>query len=519
MLFRSLPLTSSEVELVEATSIVNNHLITITTNGSIIDVGYINNEILSHQIFDGIRDVTTNYEVSYQVGILEITPLPITIKPADKIKVYDGISLTSNEVVFLESTELVSGQQIFITANGVITNVGIIDNEITTVVIMAGTNDVSFNYTVTFEKGLLKITPRPITIETGSSVKIYDGLPLFNHNYQVVEGNLIENHYLNVSTDTTIVDVGLVSNELGLIVLSEENDLSYNYEITYIYGSLKITPRTLNIKTGSNHKVYDGLALIELSYELVENGLLPDHSILVGDYTSITNVGVKDNELSLIILDNLRDITFNYDIIYDYGLLEITPRLITIKTASNQRVYNGLEFFDHTYEVIEGTLVSGQTIVVNEDTRIINVGEKINVLGVIVENGINDVTANYAITYSYGTLKITPLPIIIKPIDATKEYDGMPLTSNEVEILGPNLLIEGHEIFILTDGSITDVGETNNFILNVIIKEQENDVSNNYSFTTLPGLLEVTKRHITVKASEGTKVYDEIGRASCRERV
>ena len=137
--------------------------------------------------------------------------------------------------------------------------------------------------------------------QTGSNKKLYDNIELFEVNHHVIEGSLVGSHYTKVSHYTSMIDVGSEDNVLVIEVYEDEINVTSNYLITYEKGLLEITPRPITIETGSSEKTYDGLELFNLNYSVIENTIVAGQAASIEFFTSITNVGVVDNVLSLVI--------------------------------------------------------------------------------------------------------------------------------------------------------------------------------------------------------------------------
>ena len=77
--------------------------------------------------------------------------------------------------------------------------------------------------------------------------------------------------------------------------------------------------------------------------------------------------------------------------------------------------------------------------------------------------------------------------------DASKEYDGTPLTCHEILLpIGGAGLVEGHDIEITYTGAITDIGTANNTVGSVKITDCDgNNVTKNYSISAILGILEI----------------------------
>ncbi|MFA7628625.1 MAG: hypothetical protein WCY37_04460, partial [Candidatus Dojkabacteria bacterium] len=454
-------------------------------------------------------NVTESYEIPKQRFSIMFTPIEITIAPTEATKIYDAKELISNQVTFLEGTKLLPGHTIEITTLGSITNVGETENTIDSYHIFDGDIDVTNNYNVTPNPGLLTITPRPITIETLSNEKVYDGLALNQLNHLVLDNQLIETHYTIVNLNTTMINVGEIENKLDISIYDGDEDVTYNYQIDYINGLLRVTPKPMLIKTDSLKKVYNALPLNDESYEIIGDQLIEGHETRVSESPSIINVGEIENRLIIEVYHGDVNESNNYEITYDFGRLEIIPRPITIETLSNEKVYDGLALNQLNYLVTENQLLETHTIKVVDHTSITNVGEIENRLMIEIYDGFVNVTDNYEISYDYEMLKVTPKPICIKPVDKLKVYDGVVLTSNEAELIDSTELVKNHHITITTTQSLIYVDKVDNLIISHEIFDNQVNVTDNYEVTYQPGILEITPRLITIKPVDKTKVYDD----------
>ena len=108
-----------------------------------------------------------------------------------------------------------------------------------------------------------------------------------------------------------------------------------------------------------------------------------------------------------------------------------------------------------------------------------------------------DITDQYWIVKTYGKLNITPRDIVIQANDASKVYDGTPLTCDEYTILtDTGSLVSGHTVAMcIIDGEQTDIGRSQNLITYILIlDENRKDVTSNYWIKYLSGTLRVTSK-------------------------
>ena len=179
---------------------------------------------------------------------------------------------------------------------------------------------------------------------------------------------------------------------------------------------------------------------------------------------------------------------------------------LNVSSYGGEWEYDGEEHYNSTKPALlsgSGELLENHEIVLTYYTKIVDVGTKDNVIEVkIVDTANNneDVSYLYDISYVYAPLKVNPRSIIIKTADREAPYGttlkgsmddvSTVLADNEEEIG----LIDGHQIRCEFTGEISDYGECDNEIINIVfIKILEDgteiDVSKNYVYTTEFGTL------------------------------
>lgn len=482
-----------------------------------------------YTILDGESDVTANYAITVDnsdenCGVLEITKRPITIRPQDEERVYNGMALTGSVPVdVLEA--LVEGHTITMQTNGAVTDAKTVNNEIIADSVMIQStsgSDETANYEITLEKGTLTVTPRPITVTTPHDSWEYSDEAHSNSGISVTSGELVSGHEFKNVVSTGITDVGTVDNELvSYAIMYGEDDVTTNYTVIVDKGTLTVTPKALTIKTGTANQVYNGESLT--STEFTQTGLLNGHSIVDIVSSAPVLVGNYDNEFTSIRIvreDGSEVPLDNYDITDEKGELTITPLPLTYTTRSNTFEYNGSP--RSCMEIDIATLPEGHTWAVANGQTVsrTDVGEIENKFDIVILNADgDDVTKCFSITADeYGRLIVKPRSITITPLGTSKVYDGTALEYREFKV---DNLVNGHKVVLLAGEfvSITNVGmQKNAFPTDTTlyaIKDGDTDVTANYIITIdnsdeTCGVLEVTKRPITITPLGTSKVYDGI---------
>ena len=116
-----------------------------------------------------------------------------------------------------------------------------------------------------------------------------------------------------------------------------EEDVTGNYDLSEVYGSLGVTKATLTVTSDSSSKVYDGTALTDEGYTYT--GFLASTDTIVATYTgSQLAVGSSDNVFSVKVMRGEEDVTGNYDLSEVYGSLGVTQATVTGTSDSYSKV-------------------------------------------------------------------------------------------------------------------------------------------------------------------------------------
>ena len=501
------PLTKDEYT---AKNLLEGHTISLTITGSQTEVGESDNTVntLSVKIFDekGNRITDSHYNVCYDLGTLKVVKRTLTITTGSNQKYYDGTPLTSDKYTY---DGLAENHTLSLTITGSQTEVGESPNTIlegSIVILDKDGNDVTeSHYNIILELGILKVEKRPITITTADAEKHYDGTPLTKNEYTVE--NLLEGHTLTLTINGSQTEVGESPNTIlegSILILDKDGKdiTNSHYEIILVLGTLKVTKRPITITTADAEKHYDGTPLTKNEYT-VEN-LLEGHTLTLTINGSQTEVGESPNTIlegSILILDkDGKDITnSHYEITLVLGTLKVIKRPITIITESDWKYYDGTPLTCDKYSV--DNLIETHTISLTVNGSQTEVGESDNTvikdqIKIFDKDG-NDVTANYEILYDYGWLIVAKRAATVTTESAKKQYDGAPLTCDKYNV---DNLVENHTISLTVNGSQTEIGESDNTVIEDQIKifdKDGNDVTANYEILFNYGLLKV------IEESEG----------------
>ena len=152
----------------------------------------------------------------------------------------------------------------------------------------------------------------------------------------------------------SLVTDGVVENNVVYAVMSGDNVVTSNYEITYVYGTIQITTRRITLQTDGGSWTYDGLPHSEPNFDCVSGSVVDGQQIVAtSDWLAVTTIAEtapfgKQNVNTFAIFADEKDVSDNYAIRVVYGSLYIVPREITVCTENGMWVYDGQKH-EHTY--------------------------------------------------------------------------------------------------------------------------------------------------------------------------
>ena len=371
-----------------------------------------------------------------------------------------------------------------------------------------------------------------ITIAGKTDSKTYDGT------VQSVEGFTVESISSKLIAENQVVlcndvsakatgtnfgtyNMGLADTSFTLVDGASKNFSNVRFEVTD--GKLDITKRAVTLESADLSKEYDGTALVNgtTPVEVSGDGWAADEGATCAFTGSQTVVGSSANAFTYELNSNTK--VENYTITKTDGKLEVTDRAkkyeVTIKANSTSTTYDGRV---HSAKGLESTTVIADGLeytvegLTTSDPQGTDAGEYDNLITgtpVIKDAAGNDVTSQFKVTTVDGKLTIAKRDVRIKPVKASKQYDGTALVATDFEVVSGSFA-EGEGIESCTyGGQQIQVGTSESTIETVKPKANTN-LDKNYNLTKDPGALTVTNRDadakykIEVEAVSATATYD-----------
>ena len=495
----------------------NGETLPVTAVGSQTEVGWSWNDVEFD--WDNATAKESNYTFEWHNGTLtvtkgtdnEVTPEPgddsETMDAASKsiTVVYDGQSHTVSGSATKEGSTIeysVDGGATWSAAAPALTDVGEAEFSI------RATNP---KYEDVVKDGYkLKVTPREVTITTGSDEKPYDGTELTNAEAGIA--NLAGEETATVTATGSQTEIGSSSNTYSIVWGTAKES---NYTIKENLGTLTVTKgtdndvtpepgddsETMDAASKSITVVYDGQSHT-VSGSATKEGSTIEYSVDGGATWSaaapaLTDVG--EAEFSIRATNPKYE-----DVVKDGYKLKVTPREVTVTADSKSKVYgeNDPELTAKT----EGTI--GEDTVTYEMGR--EEGEDVGEYSITPAG--KEAQGNYTVKYVSGTLTITAAEIIIPdPDDPQTETSRFSVSGpedtvyNGLEQKQPVTITDNDTGKVLgsADCTITYSTDTTNAgTVTVTITG-----TGNYS-GTVTRTYRINPAELAVTTADGTKAYD-----------
>ena len=435
-------------------------------------------------------------DVAYQ-----ILPAKLIVTTPSDSTVYNGKPLTAEGGV----EGFVNNETAVFETTGSQTEVGESENTYAIYWSDEGTTAKRSNYTVEEHIGTLTVTEYAdeIVAVANDVTMTYDGMP---HRAEVTVTGVPEGYSVKTAwsgaeaTDVTGAD-GLVANVDEIVVVNAEGkDVTNSLKITKKPGKLVIEPKELTVVTMGASKPYDGTPLTANGkIEGFVNGETAAFAVI----GSQTEVGECTNAYTIEWSGNAKQ--DNYTVKEELGKLEVTKSQAAIVIVPK----GGKKTYDGTPLVSEGAdaygLPAGFTCEATTKGSVTNVGSAVAEIDTYAIKNADgkDVTDQFGnVSTGFATLLVTKRPVTVVSEDASKVYDGTPLTKHEAGVTEGSM-VDGESFVYEFTGIQTIAGESAN---SFIISAGDGTNLDNYEITKQEGTLKVEPKGIVPGEDNGMKV-------------
>ncbi|WP_162801349.1 MBG domain-containing protein [Azospirillum brasilense] len=459
-----------------------------------------------------------NYVLRHVDGSFSVTPATLTVTAANGAMVYgDTAPSVGYSVAGWKNGQgeaLLSGVTVSTDATS-LSNVGLYTSS-TTGGILSGA--AAGNYTLSRATGTVTITPATLTVTAANGAMVYgDAVPTLGYG---VSG------WRNGQSDALLSGVTVSTNASSLsdvgtsyLTTATGGALSGaavgNYTLSYVGGSLSVTPAVLTVTAANGAMVY-GDAVPSLGY--TSSGWKNGQSDAL-----LSGIGVSTNATTLSDVGAAYTTTAmggtlggaaagNYTLAYVGGAFSVTPAALTVTAASGTMVYGdavpSLGYAISGWKNGQGDALLSGIGVSTDATSLSNVG---NYASTATGGTLSGAAAgNYTLNHVNGAISVTPATLTVTAGGGSMIYgDAVPslsyTTAGWRNGQGGALL---SAVTVSTDAtSLSNVGAA--YTTTATGGTLSGPAAGNYTLSYVDGAFSVTPATLTVTAANGTMVYGD----------
>ena len=509
----------------------------VTVTGSQTLVGTSDNTF-TYTLNEGTK--AENYDITTEFGTLTVTnrsdkdKYQITLEPNSGDKMYDGTDLTVEG--FKTLTFEIAGHTYTVDNLTVSYTVRHVSQSNTFTVPRGGLdaaivrdkdgNDVTAQFKLFAVDGLAIINPRMVMLVSDSAEKPYDGTPLTCHVLDVQGDGFADGDRVNVTFTGSQTLVGESENTFTYQRIGTAEDRDYDIQVQF--GTLTVTDRSdedkykITVEANSGNKVYDGTPLTVSGFKTL-TFVVDGNTYTVGGLkaeksaTNVSDSGEVEITGTAIVTDAAgNDVTDQFELTLVEGNATITPRSVTLTSATASKEYDGDPLTAKHVSVTGDGFAKGEGANITFSGSQTLVGESFNTFTYTLTD--NTKAKNYNITTEFGKLTVTDrseehkYPITVEANSGSKVYDGQPLEVEGFKTLtftanGHDYTVEGLTAFASATDFVVDLPV--NVQGEAIVRDADgNDVTAQFNITTKNGTLNITKRPASIRSADAWKEYD-----------
>ena len=257
-----------------------------------------------------------NYEFVYESGVLTITKAPLSVKVKDATKTYGS----ANPAFTFEYYGLKNGESspywtkspVFITDANKSSGVGKYE--------VKAADGILSNYEIgEIAEGTLSVAPAPLTIKANDIVKqYYSDNPTLSYTCK----GFVNGEDESVLTNKPILSTSATqTSKVGTYEINLSETSSPNYSISYVNGTLNITPRILTVSVGYYERAYNEE---NPEFEVKYDGFVgnEDEKVLITK-ASASTTATKTSDVGSYPINVVGGSAANYKLSYIPGTLTI----------------------------------------------------------------------------------------------------------------------------------------------------------------------------------------------------
>ena len=445
----------------------------------------------------------SDYSIIYVSSSLTVTPASLTITADNQSKVYGGSlpTLTASYSGFVNGDTSAS-----LTTQPTLSTTATASSQVAGspyAIIATGASD--SDYSISYVSGSLTVTPAGLTVIADKQSKIYgSALPTLTASYS---GFVNGDTSASLTTQPTLSTTATASSHVAgsPYSITATGALDSDYSISYVSGSLTVTPATLTIAADNQSKIYGTtLPTLTASYSGFVNGDT-SASLLAQPTLSTTATASSHVGGSPYAITATGATDSDYSISYVSGFLTVTPASLTITAANQSKVYGAtVPTLTVSYiGFVNGDTPASLTAQPSLSTTATALSHVAGSPYSITATGASD--SDYIISYVSGSLTVTPASLTITADNQSKIY-GTALPTLTASYSG---FVNGDtSASLLAQPTLSTTATASSHVAGSPYAITASGASDSdYSISYVSGSLTVTPAALTITADNETKVY------------
>ena len=356
---------------------------------------------------------------------------------------------------------------------------------------------VDANYTITYVAGSVTSGPAPLSITASSGSFTYGGsVPSITASYS---GFVNSDTASSLTTQPTCSTTATSSTPVGTYLSACSGAVDANYTITYVGGSVQVTPATLSITASSALDNYgDPVGAVTPAYLGFVAGDTPasltTQPTCSTTATSASPVGSYPTSCSGAV-------DSNYTFSYIDGSLQVGPAPLAVTASSASITYGGAApVIQAAYSgFVNGDDATALTTAPTCTTAVTSVSP----VGTYTSSCSGAVDANYTFSYVDGSVQVGPASITVTASSGSMTYGGAVPTVTA----GVAGLQNGEDASVLGAGLTCSTAATSASPVGSYPTSCSGAVDANYSITYVSGSIVVGPAPLSISASSGSMTY------------
>jgi hypothetical protein len=425
----------------------------------------------------------SNYSVTINAGTLTVTQAILTIKVGNASRYYGAANPAFTGMV----TGILNNDNVVVTYA---TPATVTSNAGTYTITASVSGTAAGNYNPTITAGTLTVNPAPLTVVVQPSARVYGAAnPSFAATFTgLVNGDTLTPTFSTAATAASAVGSYPVTATLAGTALP-------NYAPTITAGTLTITQAPLTVTVANAAKTY-GAANPVLTGTI--NGAVNGDTITAAYATTATAASAAGTYPITATLSGTA--LPNYAVTNTPGVLTVNAAVLTV-TAANQTMNYGGTLPSLTYSftgfvngdtasVVSGTASLSTTAVATSPAGSYPITAAQGTLA----------ASNYSFAFVNGTLTVAKAPLTATVSPSTKVYGS----ANPQFTVAYTGLANGDVLTPAFNTTATATSGVGSYTVTVTLTGA---ALSNYTLTTMPGTLTITKAPLTVTGATETMVY------------